>query len=177
MLTKTSLWLIVLSAWPFLQVQAQEIRIQQIKKAYQQVKKQINDQESSSFHKDQLRINHQNQDPNWPAVGVYSEVITAYYTLGNKEGKTYHKTFRLIDIQGKRSAYEEKTEVLYDSQGQLLFIYAQTIDYEYRYYFDSKGKIIRLLKGKNNSGVNASQVAQNIQQKVAHLIKTLKKFY
>jgi len=174
---KTFIPLMILCGLPLLQIQAQERRIQQIKKTYQQVKKQVNNQEQSFFHKDQLIVNHQSQESSWPAVGIYSETITAYYTLGNKEGKTYHKTFRLIGIQGKRSAYEEKTEILYDVQGQLMFIYAQTVDYEYRYYFDNQGKVIRLLKGKTNSAINASQIARDIQQKAMQLIKTLQKFY
>ncbi|OJJ23577.1 hypothetical protein BKI52_04235 [marine bacterium AO1-C] len=161
------------------QVQAQNGRIQEIKEIYQQVKKQVNNREESSFHKDQLITNHQSPNPGWPAVGVYSEAITAYYSLGTEEGKTYYKNFRLIDIQGKRSAYKEKTEILYDNKGRLMFIYAQTADYEYRFYFDNQGKIIRLLKGKNQikSTASASQIARQIQQKAVHLIKTLREFY
>lgn len=163
--------------------QAQNTRIQTIRKEFSQVKAQIARTDPPVFYKDQLTTNYQSKLPNWPAVGIYTETLTAYYTLGNKEGQTYQKHFRKIDIKGTRSASKEKTEILYDAQGRLMFIFTQARYYEYRFYFNPQGKIIRLVNQQkiteNPSQLpsEAQGVVNDIRNKAQHLINTLQKFH
>lgn len=183
MLIKTFYLSALILAAPVLVSQAQNTRIQTIRKEFSQVKAQIARTENPVFYKDQLTTNHQSKHPNWPAVGIYTETLTAYYTLGNQKGQTYQKYFRKIDIKGTRSASKEKTEILYDAQGRLMFIFTQSMYYEYRFYFNPQGKIIRLVnqqkitENPSKLPIEAQSIVNDIRNKAQHLVKTLQKFH
>lgn len=142
-------------------VSAQQDKVLEIRKIYQEVKTWVNasDPDSvmySGFHCDKVLRNTNNSQ--WRAVGNFSDTITFWYRdlmeAAMSEGNTAEDSswaLALVTQNQNISVTSSYREWLF-LDGQLIFAYEKMNGYdtetswEYRYYFN-KGKLIRFMSG------------------------------
>lgn len=115
-------------------------------------------------------VNINSGDIPFPAVGVFEETVTFYWTA--EPWNTPANVLVKAVVSSRTSAVEESAEYLYDYWGGLLFCYIEGgIDQvEHRFYF-SEGRLIRFIEGDdiNDSpdqslGTNALNNGRDLHQ-------------
>lgn len=153
-------------------VSAQDKRIAEIRRIYQQTNELIKKAEKN-FKESEIfvteMITNKAGTP-YPAVGIFGDDIKFYYTYGDRLKTPY--PYRLLKIETKtyRSAMTTHNEYYFDADEELVFHYSKLLgaDDESRLYFDD-GKIFRFLVGADDI------TNSNFRRKEAIVRKTLER--
>lgn len=138
-----------------LQVVCAQNTIQSIREAYQAQKKVIADMcETYPYEGMPPALYHLKVLMNLPATGLHEENIRMYFGEQEQDDEENYNPYpphflSFLTTKYNYAARQFYEEYLYDNQGQLMFIYAQTPDidmgcmHELRLYFDGQ-KLLRL---------------------------------
>lgn len=140
-----------------------EKRIEEIRKIYQEVNKnvaecEVNGDTSTTFLTEMI-VNK--NDGSYPAVGIYKTTVKFYYTFGDREKNPYPNRLMKIMVTTNRSATTETSEFLFSEQGQLIF-YFEKKEEERRVYFALE-KPIKILKGEKTLPAGNKQEAEFVK--------------
>lgn len=143
-----------------------EKRIEEIRKIYQEVNKNVAECEAngdtSTTFLTEMVVN-KNDGP-YPAVGIYKTTLKFYYTFGDREKNPYPNRLLKIMVTTNRSNRSESSEFLFDEKGQLIFYFEKKEDGERRVYF-SLEKPIKFLQEEKSVSINAKFIKSILSEK------------
>ncbi|HSK72206.1 MAG TPA: hypothetical protein VK892_10955 [Pyrinomonadaceae bacterium] len=172
---------------------AQDKRIEEIQRIYQEIGRKIGDAEKAfamskreggiaetEIFLSEMQFNKGNTS--YPAVGIFREDTKFYFTF--KSGAPYPERLLKIVTITYRSAAVEHREYLFDAAGQLIFYFedpdSENMDRseETRLYF-AGGKLIRFQVGDDVSTNNPifrrkNEIAQEVLEKQKKIVNVLK---
>lgn len=143
-----------------------EKRIEEIRKIYQEVNKNVAECEAngdtSTTFLTEMTVNKNNGS--YPAVGIYKTTVKFYYTYGDREKNPYPNRLLKIMLTTNRSNRTETSEYLFDEKGQLIFYFEKKEDGERRIYL-SLEKPIRFLQGEKSVSIDAKLLKSILSEK------------
>lgn len=151
--------IILLSGCSISALSQTEKRIEEIRRIYQEVNKnvaecEVNGDTSTTFLTEMV-VNK--NDGSYPAVGIYKTTVKFYYTFGDREKNPYPNRLLKIVVTTNRSNRTENTEFLFDEKGQLIF-YFEKKEEEKRVYFETE-KAIKILQNEKTLPISNKQEA------------------
>jgi hypothetical protein len=163
------LFLILLAAF-YAGAAAQDKRIEEIRRIYKETNERIAEAgknfEESEIFLTEIHVN-KSETP-YPAIGIFKENISFYYTFGDREKNPYPNRLLKIVTVTTRSAQVEYSELLFNAAGQLIFYFAkpemESADRngERRLYF-AGGKPIRYQVGDKVIDVNGAAAKEDLR--------------
>lgn len=143
-----------------------EKSIEEIRKIYQAVNKQIAECEengdTSTTFLTELVVNK--NKGSYPAVGIYKTAVKFYYTFGDREKNPYPERLLKIMMTTNRSNRTESSEFLFNENGQIIFYFEKKDDMESRVYFELE-KPIKILQGEKSVSINTKFVKSILSEK------------
>lgn len=143
-----------------------EKRIEEIRKIYQEVNKNVAECEAngdtSTIFLTEMVVNKNNGS--YPAVGIYKTTVKFYYTFGDREKSPYPNRLLKIMLTTNRSNRTETSEYLFDAKGLLIFYFEKKEDKEQRGYFNLE-KPIKLLQGEKSASIDSEFIKSMLSEK------------
>jgi hypothetical protein len=119
--------------------------VEEIKRRYEEVNKQIRDK--ASVYKHSLRINEAGAEA--PGVGTYDRTVTYFMGVPDGEHTSVWDAVPLkITVSSREADDEYFCEYLFDKRRRLVFVHVQSSEGERRYYLQGD-KLIRVVTGKD----------------------------
>lgn len=136
-------------AFMIVQVASQsDKRIDEIRQIYTETNRLIaqseTEAEGGGVFLTELVINKNNAS--YPAVGVYNSTIKFYYKFGDNTKDPYPNRLMKIVVKANHSAMTDDSEYLFDTFGDLIFVWERSGDETRRMYYES-GRLIRFQEG------------------------------